>query len=39
MINMDMVGRYDTSHKLTIGGYGTSPVWGEVLNGKGLASP
>lgn len=31
MINMDMVGRYDTSHKLTIGGYGTSPVWGEVL--------
>jgi aminopeptidase YwaD len=36
MINMDMVGRYDTSHKLTIGGYGTSPVWGEVLNGQGL---
>jgi len=31
MINMDMVGRYDTSHKLTIGGYGTSPVWGELL--------
>jgi aminopeptidase YwaD len=31
MINMDMVGRYDTSHKLTIGGYGTSPVWGEVF--------
>ena len=30
MINMDMVGRYDTSHKLTVGGYGTSPVWGEV---------
>ena len=30
MINMDMVGRYDTAHKLTIGGYGTSPVWGEV---------
>lgn len=36
MINMDMVGRYDTAHKLTIGGYGTSPVWGEVLNGQGL---
>jgi aminopeptidase YwaD len=36
MINMDMVGRYDTARKLTIGGYGTSPVWGEVLNGKGL---
>jgi hypothetical protein len=31
MINMDMVGRYDTAHKLTIGGYGTSPVWSEVL--------
>jgi hypothetical protein len=29
MLNMDMVGRYDTSHKLTIGGYGTSPTWGE----------
>jgi len=31
MINMDMVGRYDTARKLTIGGYGTSPVWGEVF--------
>lgn len=31
MINMDMVGRYDTTHKLTIGGYGTSPTWGEVF--------
>jgi aminopeptidase YwaD len=31
MINMDMVGRYDTSHKLTIGGYGTSPVWNDVM--------
>ncbi len=31
MINMDMVGRYDTSHKLIIGGYGTSPVWGDVF--------
>lgn len=30
MINMDMVGRYDTAHKLTVGGYGTSPVWNEV---------
>ncbi|MBL0882235.1 MAG: M28 family peptidase [Chitinophagaceae bacterium] len=36
MINMDMVGRYDTSHKLTVGGYGTSPVWGDVW--KGLSS-
>lgn len=33
MINMDMVGRLnDSSHVLTIGGYGTSPVWGEVFN-------
>lgn len=31
MLNMDMVGRYDTAHKLTIGGYGTSPVWGDVF--------
>ncbi len=31
MINMDMVGRYDPSRKLTIGGYGTSPVWGQVF--------
>jgi len=31
MINMDMVGRYDSSRKLTIGGYGTSPVWGEIF--------
>lgn len=33
MINMDMVGRYDTAHKLTVGGYGTSPVWSEVWKG------
>lgn len=32
MINMDMVGRYDSARKLTIGGYGTSPVWGNVLS-------
>ena len=31
MINMDMVGRYDANRKLTIGGYGTSPTWGEVF--------
>lgn len=31
MINMDMIGRYDTTHKLTIGGFGTSPVWGDIL--------
>lgn len=32
MINMDMVGRYQPDKKLTIGGYGTSPVWGQVLS-------
>lgn len=32
MINMDMVGRFnDSTRALTIGGIGTSPVWGEVL--------
>ena len=31
MINMDMVGRYDTARKLVIGGYGTSPVWSEAI--------
>lgn len=32
MINMDMVGRYDAERKLTVGGYGTSPVWSEVIS-------
>ena len=32
MINMDMVGRYDTTHKLTVGGFGTSPVWSQTLS-------
>ncbi len=32
MINMDMVGRYDTAHKLTIGGYGTSPIWSDIFS-------
>jgi hypothetical protein len=32
MINMDMIGRLnDSSHALTIGGYGTSPAWGESI--------
>ena len=32
MINMDMVGRLnDSTHGITIGGYGTSPVWGEII--------
>lgn len=32
MLNMDMVGRYDSSHKLTVGGYGTSPTWGSYFS-------
>ncbi|QEC41456.1 M20/M25/M40 family metallo-hydrolase [Pseudobacter ginsenosidimutans] len=33
MINMDMVGRLnDSSKTLTVGGYGTSPVWGEIFS-------
>lgn len=36
MINMDMVGRLnDSSHVLTVGGYGTSPAWGEFYSLKG----
>ncbi|MBX2922012.1 MAG: M28 family peptidase [Chitinophagaceae bacterium] len=32
MINMDMVGRLnDSSKTITIGGFGTSPVWSEVV--------
>lgn len=31
MINLDMVGRYSADRKLTIGGYGTSPAWGEIF--------
>jgi aminopeptidase YwaD len=35
MINSDMVGRFnDSTHFLTIGGYGTSPAWGIVLEDK-----
>ena len=30
MLNMDMVGRYDTAHKLTVGGYGTSSKWSDI---------
>lgn len=33
MINMDMVGRLnDSTHILTVGGYGTSPQWAAVIN-------
>ncbi|WPV68556.1 M20/M25/M40 family metallo-hydrolase [Chitinophaga sp. LS1] len=31
MINMDMIGRLDTSKGLQVGGVGTSPVWPEVV--------
>ena len=35
MMNFDMVGRLnDTSHLLSVGGYGTSPVWGKILPEK-----
>jgi aminopeptidase YwaD len=32
MMNIDMIGRLNTSKLLTIGGYGTSPVWGKILS-------
>ena len=33
MINMDMIGRLnDSTHVLTIGGYGTSPQWADLIN-------
>jgi len=33
MINMDMLGRLnETSHAVTVGGYGTSPAWGEIFS-------
>lgn len=33
MINMDMVGRLnDSTHGVTIGGYGTSPLWAQQLS-------
>ncbi len=34
MMNMDMIGRLnDTTHKLIIGGYGTSPQWAGLIGG------
>jgi hypothetical protein len=34
MVNMDMIGRLnDSTHGLTIGGYGTSPAWNTALTG------
>ncbi len=32
MINLDMVGRYDTARKLTVGGFGTSSAWSTILS-------
>jgi hypothetical protein len=33
MVNMDMVGRLnDSSRGITIGGYGTSPAWGKLID-------
>ncbi len=35
MINADMVGRLnEPSHQLNIGGYGTSPAWGKILENE-----
>lgn len=35
MINMDMVGRLnDSTRSFSIGGYGTSPAWGQLLSEK-----
>lgn len=35
MVNMDMVGRMnDSSRVVTIGGYGTSPTWGNLIGTK-----
>jgi hypothetical protein len=35
MINMDMVGRFnDSSKTITVGGIGTSPAWGSLINGE-----
>jgi len=40
MINMDMVGRLNDSTKvLTIGGYGTSPTWGNIIKTEYFSSP
>lgn len=35
MINSDMIGRLnDTTHALTVGGFGTSPSWGKIVEEK-----
>jgi hypothetical protein len=35
MLNMDMIGRLNDSSTLTVGGVGTSPVWGEAMPAAG----
>lgn len=36
MINLDMVGRLnDSTRALTVGGYGTSPLWGQLYSRQG----
>ena len=32
MVNMDMVGRYDATKKMSLGGYGTSSKWSEIIS-------
>ena len=40
MINMDMVGRFnDSTHALTVGGYGTSPAWATAIAANNPKSP
>jgi hypothetical protein len=35
MLNMDMIGRLnDSTHRLIIGGYGTSPQWASLISGS-----
>jgi aminopeptidase YwaD len=40
MINMDMVGRLnDSTNALTVGGFGTSPQWSQIINVNDKKSP
>ncbi|MFN8343678.1 MAG: M20/M25/M40 family metallo-hydrolase [Spirosomataceae bacterium] len=31
MLNFDMIGRFDPAKAITVGGWGTSPTWGQVI--------
>lgn len=31
MVNLDMVGRYEATRKLSVGGYGSSPLWSQLI--------